>query len=115
MKKRNTYRTLLAFVSVVTLLLAVPSDTRKGLLARSQDQQAPASQNSQGQQPSASQTGPTSQPGETVLVPKKAAPPNAAAASAPDEKKPEKINPKDVYTLSTATNLVNVDVLVTDK
>jgi VWFA-related protein len=115
MKKRNTYRTLLTFVSVATLLLAVPSDTRKGLLARSQDQQAPASQNNQGQQPSASQTGPTSQPGETVLVPKKAAPPSAAAAPPPDEKKPEKINPKDVYTLSTATNLVNVDVLVTDK
>lgn len=115
MKKRNTYRTLVAFLGVATLLLGVSSDTRKGLMARSQDQQAAASQSGQGQQPSASQTGPASQPGETVLVPKKAAPPSAATAPAPDEKKPQKINPKDVYTLSTATNLVNVDVLVTDR
>ena len=30
------------------------------------------------------------------------------------EKKPEKINPNDIYTLSTTTNLVNVDVMVVD-
>ena len=28
--------------------------------------------------------------------------------------KPEKINPNDIYTLSTSTNLVNVDVMVVD-
>src|SRR5580692_198536 len=103
MTKRNIYRTSLALLGLGTLLLVVPPDIGRGLMARSQDQQAPpASQNGQngqsgqGQQPSASQNGPTSQPGETVLVPKKAAPPTAgAAAPAPDEKKPEKINPKD--------------------
>ena len=116
MTRRNIYRTSLALLGLATLLLLVPLDIGRGLMARAQDQQAPAPQNGQGQQPSASQSGPASQPGETVLVPKKAAPPTAGtAAPAPDEKKPEKINPKDVYTLSTATNLVSVDVLVTDK
>lgn len=54
------------------------------------------------------QPGPTQQPGETVIVPKQEAPP-------PEQpKKPEKINPNQIYTLSTSTNLVNVDVLVED-
>ena len=65
--------------------------------AQAQDQQAPSG-------------GPSTEPGETVIVPKKTPP----AATQPEEKKPEKINPKDVYTLSTTTNLVNVNVLVTD-
>jgi Ca-activated chloride channel family protein len=60
------------------------------------------------QQPSA---GPKSDVGETVLVPKKTQP---APPVAP-EKKIEKINPNEVYTLSTETNLVNVDVTVLDK
>jgi len=54
-------------------------------------------------------TGPQPDVGETVLVPKKTQP-----APAPPEKKPEKINPNDIYTLSTTTNLVNVDVMVVD-
>jgi len=67
---------------------------------------------SQGQQPAASQdNGPAPQPGETVIVPKK----KAGEPTPVPEKKPEKINPKDVFTISTATNLVNLDVLVTDK
>src|SRR5690348_11685779 len=118
MKKRNTYPALLALAAVAVLILGVPFSPRKDLMARPQDQQTQGQ--SQSQQPSASQSGPASQPGETVLVPKKStkSAPSAGSISppsAPDEKKPEKINPKDVYTLSTTTNLVNVDVLVTDK
>jgi VWFA-related protein len=32
----------------------------------------------------------------------------------PERPKPEKINPNEIYTLSTSTNLVNVDVMVVD-
>lgn len=67
---------------------------------------------SQGQQPAASpDNGPAPQPGETVIVPKK----KASEPAPVPEKKPERINPKDVFTISTTTNLVNLDVLVTDK
>ena len=77
--------------------------------------------------------GPSPQAGETVYAPKKSAKPNVqqqpenqpseqpekvpgqAPQQAPQEKQPEKINPNQVYTLSTQSNLVNVDVLVTDK
>ena len=57
--------------------------------------------------------------GETVLVPKKmqptpAQPTTAQPSPAQPEKKPEKINPNDIYTLSTTTSLVNVDVMVVD-
>lgn len=86
--------------TVVWLCLAGPP-----WLARTQDGQQPDQQSSQ------SPNGPASQPGETVLIPKKT-PPNTPP---PEVKKPQKINPKDIYTLSAATNLVNVDVLVTDK
>ncbi len=66
------------------------------------------SQSEQQQQPS---PGPKPAVGETVLVPKKAQP----TPPAQPEKKVEKINPKEIYTMSTTTNLVNVDVLVEDK
>lgn len=77
--------------------------------------------------------GPTPNTGETVYAPKKSAKPGLEqqpqnqpteqpekvpqqpGEKAPQEKKPEKINPDQVYTLSTQSNLVNVDVLVTDK
>lgn len=55
--------------------------------------------------------GPKPNVGETVLAPKKTEP---APATAPTEKKPERINPNDIYTLSTSTNLVNLDVMVKD-
>ncbi|HEV3275986.1 MAG TPA: VWA domain-containing protein [Terriglobia bacterium] len=75
--------------------------------------QSPSQQPTQDQQAAPSQNnGPAAQPGETVLVPKKK---DAQPAPAPEEKKPERINPKEVFTISTTTNLVNVDVLVTDK
>jgi len=54
-------------------------------------------------------SGPQPNVGETVLVPKKTQP-----APVQPEKKPEKINPSEIYTLSTSTNLVNVDVMVVD-
>ena len=55
-------------------------------------------------------TGPAPEVGPTVLAPKKTQPPPPET-----EKKPERINPNEIFTLSTATNLVNVDVLVLDK
>ncbi len=55
----------------------------------------------------AQQQGPQEQPGETVT------PPHPQQAP-PPLKTPEKINPKQIYTLSTSTNLVNLNVLVTD-
>lgn len=62
----------------------------------------------QQQQQQEQQQGPNQQPNETVIVPKK------KQQAPPEQKKPEKVNPSQVYTLSTTTNLVNVDVLVTD-
>jgi VWFA-related protein len=53
--------------------------------------------------------GPKPSTDEGVFVPKKSAP------AAQPEKKIEKINPSEVFTLSTATNLVNVDVTILDK
>jgi VWFA-related protein len=55
-------------------------------------------------------TGPTPEVGPTVLAPKKTEPPPPET-----EKKPERINPNEIFSLSTATNLVNVDVMVLDK
>ena len=56
-------------------------------------------------------SGPKPDVGDTVLVPKKTTP---APTPKPDEKKPERINPNEIFTLSTTTTLVNVDVLVLD-
>jgi Ca-activated chloride channel family protein len=66
-------------------------------LARPQDQQ---------QSP-----GPKPNVDETVIAPKKTQP----APEVKPENKPEKINPKEVYSISTSSNLVNLDVLVEDK
>lgn len=56
-------------------------------------------------------SGPKPDVGDTVLVPKKTTP---APSAKPDEKKLERINPNEIFTLSTTTTLVNVDVLVLD-
>ena len=56
-------------------------------------------------------TGPQAPVGETVLVPKKTQP--APATKPPAQT--EKINPNDIYTLSTATSLVNVEAMVVDR
>ena len=72
----------------------------------------------QSQQPAPSEQqqtqGPQPDVGETVLVPKKSQPSPTQPVTVQPEKKPEKINPNEVYTLSTSTNLVNVDVMVVD-
>jgi hypothetical protein len=62
----------------------------------------------QDQQPS---SGPKPVVGETTIAPKKTQP---SPDTQPIETKHEKINPKDIYTLSTSTNLVNLDVMVKD-
>jgi VWFA-related protein len=64
-------------------------------------------QSDDSQQPS---TGPNPEVGPTVLAPKTVQP-----APPETEKKPERINPNEVFNLSTTTNLVNVDVMVVDK
>ena len=78
-----------------------------GLASFAPSRLAKAAAQSQSEQPD--NTGPKPDVGETVLVPKKTTP-----TPPPVEKKPEKINPADIYTLSTSTNLVNVDVMVVD-
>jgi len=101
MKRKSFARvTLLGLLAAV--LLGAWCRVGRGTQSQS-DQQPPA------QQPPA---GPNPQVGETVLAPKKTQP--APNQPKPEEHKPEKINPSEVYTLSTSTNLVNVDVLVTD-
>jgi VWFA-related protein len=77
---------------LVGVLLGLPFLAVPG----TQDEQAPSS-------------GPKPGVGETVLVPKKTAP-----APPAEKKEPEKIEPREVFTLSTTTNLVNVDVMVLD-
>jgi VWFA-related protein len=84
--------TWVAFTFVGLLILVSPGDFR------AQDQQAPSS-------------GPKPEVGATTVAPKKTKP--APATAPPPEEKHERINPDEVYTLSTTTNLVNVDVLVT--
>ena len=61
-------------------------------------------------------SGPKPDVGETVLVPKKSQPTTTTTTQPQNkpENKPEKINPNDIYTLSTTTSLVNVDVMVVD-
>jgi len=56
-------------------------------------------------------TGPQPATGETVLVPKKTQPAPAPTPSA----KPERLNPNEIYTISTATSLVNVETIVVDR
>lgn len=65
-------------------------------------------------------SGPQPDVGETVLVPKKTQPSPGPSTTTPPTtvqptNKPEKINPNEVYTLSTTTSLVNVDVMVVDQ
>jgi Ca-activated chloride channel family protein len=86
-----------ALMAIVVLALAsFPSGGFAQSDPQSQSEQQPTS-------------GPQPHVGETVLVPKKTQP-----APVQPEKKVEKINPNDIYTLSTSTNLVNVDVMVVD-
>ena len=68
---------------------------------------SPQAQDQQQQQ----STGPKPKVDETVIAPKKAQPSPAVQP----ENKPEKINPNEIYSISTSSNLVNLDVLVEDK
>jgi len=70
-----------------------------------------ASPQAQDQQQQQQSPGPKPKVDETVIAPKKAQPSPAVQP----ENKPEKINPNEVYSISTSSNLVNLDVLVEDK
>ncbi len=90
---------------VASLTLSLASSAFLGFLictpncfAQTQDNQQPS-------------PGPKPDVGETVIVPKKTEP----APPVQPREKLEKINPKEVFTLSTSTNLVNVEILVTDR
>ena len=61
-------------------------------------------------QPQSQEPGPQPNVGETTIAPKTAQP-----APVPETKRPERINPSEIYTLSTSTNLVSLDVMVKDK
>lgn len=99
MRRQPWLRPLWVLLSTILFLLGVAPGLLPLRATPAQDPQQPPP------------GGPATEPGETVVVPKKTPP---AATVQPEEKKPEKINPKEVYTLSTTTNLVNVNVLVTD-
>ncbi len=107
MKTRRSRVMVVSAVVILALGLAVASLPGLG---RAQDDQ----QSSQG---------PGSNAGQTVYAPKKTKPgqqpvPSPNAPTQPsypaEQQKPEKINPNSIYTLSTTSNLVNVNVLVTD-
>src|SRR5205814_486536 len=70
-----------------------------------------ASPQAQDQQQQQQSPGPKPKVDETVIAPKKAQPSPAVQP----ENKPEKINPNEIYSISTSSNLVNLDVLVEDK
>ena len=98
MRNQRVYLLLMLILALGTVtVLALASSPTAGF-GQSQPQTD--------QQPT---TGPKPDVGETVLVPKKTQP-----ATVQPEKKPERINPNEIYTLSTSTNLVNVDVMVVD-
>jgi VWFA-related protein len=92
MTSRSLLRLILLFVGLLLLASSAP-----GGCAQSSGEQEPT-------------TGPNPEVGPTVLAPKKTQP-----APPETEKKPERINPNEIFTLSTATNLVNVDVMVLDR
>jgi VWFA-related protein len=112
MKKRSYLP--FVFFAVIAAALFLASSPPRWMAAQQDPGQT-------GQSPS---TGPQPDVGETVIVPKKKTQPspdqpstnnnnNEPTTVAPPPK-PEKINPNDIYTLSTSTNLVNVDVMVVD-
>jgi VWFA-related protein len=101
---------MLAMSAGVVLTLILASSPPKWF-AQSPDSSSGSQQPTSGPQPDV---------GETVLVPKRSQPGQPAqpgqptTTTAPEVKKPEKINPNEIYTLTTTTSLVNVDVMVVD-
>lgn len=108
MTSRATTIKIILF-GVLFLLTSVPGGR---ILARAQSQEGPATQ--PGETPAIprhpQQQGPTTEPGEATPPkrPETSAPPGEPAPNT------EKINPNNIHTLSTTTNLVNVDVRVED-
>ncbi|MGA2984618.1 MAG: VWA domain-containing protein [Terriglobia bacterium] len=108
MKSRKQYLPITLVLGVVGVLVLASFPPK--WFAHAQDPSPSGQQQTSGPQPDV---------GETVLVPKKNTPtpsqptPTQPATVTP-EKKPEKINPNEIYTLSTTTSLVNVDVMVVD-
>jgi VWFA-related protein len=109
MKNKKQYLPIILVAGVVAVLLLASFPPK--WFAEAQEPTPSGQQQTSGPQPDV---------GETVLVPKKKSQPaptqptaDQPAPSAPGTK-PEKINPNDIYTLSTSTNLVNVDVMVVD-
>lgn len=102
-------RAVWVIIFFMSFLLPMVWSQGGNILAHPQTSEGPAAQ--PGETPAipkpSQQQGPTQQPGE-VAPPKRTAP---APAPAPNT---QKINPNQVYTLSTTTNLVNVDVRVED-
>lgn len=95
---KSRFSLLVLFLLMAVMILEGPGMSMSRAMAwwPLQDQQGPE--------------GPNPAPGETVVVPKNA----PTTTPPPQAKRPEKINPNNVYTLSTSSNLVNVDVLVED-
>ena len=104
----RTFRNLLLLLAALLVFGGVEFGWNPMPQDQSQQPSAQQPQSPPPQQP-APATGPKPEVGETVVVPKKTEP-----APVQPEKKPEKINPNDLYTISTSTNLVNVNVMVTD-
>jgi VWFA-related protein len=92
--KSISWRVLL--LVLVVILVAGYQPLPVGALPQAQDQQSP---------------GPKPKVDETVIAPKKVQP----TPPVRPENKPEKINPSEIYSISTSSNLVNLDVLVEDK
>ena len=113
------HTTIIKICLAAALVLAV-SEPGGRMLARVDPAAGPRAQQSEGpaSQPGETpaiphtpqqQQGPQSQPGENVPPPRTESAPPAEPGS-----NTEKINPNKIYTLSTTTNLVNVDVRVED-
>ena len=103
MKSKNRYVPITLMLGVLGILLLASFPPK--WFAQPQEPSPAGQQQTSGPQPDV---------GETVLVPKKTQPGPAQPTTVQPEKKPEKINPNEIYTLSTTTNLVNVDVMVVD-
>ncbi len=108
MKSNKRYLPITLAAGVVGMLVLASFSPK--WFAQSQEPSPTGQQQTSGPQPDV---------GETVLVPKKntpapAQPTTAQPGPAQPGTKPEKINPNDIYTLSTTTSLVNVDVMVVD-
>ena len=109
MKSKKPYLPLTVMAGVVAILLLASFPPK--WFAQGQEAPPPSQQQTGGPQPDV---------GETVIVPKKKSQPAPSQPSSDQSnpsqpsKKPEKINPNEIYTLSTSTNLVNVDVMVVD-